>query len=122
MVTEGLAFVVEDNPDLALIFSEAVTAAGYQVETFEDGADAMRRLEETTPALVVLDLHLPGVTGPEILKFLHHNERFQKTRIMIASADERLAEQYRSWVTLVLLKPISMVQLRELAQRYLRRI
>ena len=117
---QPLAFVIEDNSDLALVFSEAMVAAGYRVETFENGEDAMRRLELIAPAMIVLDFHLPGVTGPEILKYLHYSERFWQTRIIIASADEHLAKQYRSWVTLVLLKPISMVQLRDLAQRYLK--
>jgi CheY-like chemotaxis protein len=116
-----LAFIIEDDKDLAFVFSEAITAAGYQVETFLDGNAAVARLSETIPYLVVLDLHLPGVTGPEIFKRIRSDQRLSETRIIIASADERLADQFRNQAALVLLKPISFVQLSSLAQRLLKK-
>ncbi len=116
---QPLALVIEDDEDLALVFTEAITAAGYQVETFYTGDQALKRLGQIVPYLVVLDLHLPGVTGLEILKYIRSDERMKATRVVIASADDHLAEMYRSQVTLVLLKPISMSQLRDLAQRFL---
>jgi CheY-like chemotaxis protein len=114
-----LAFVIEDDEDLALVFTESALAAGYQVETFHTGDEVMARLAEVTPYLIILDLHLPGITGPEILKRIQINEQWRTIKVIIASADDRLAEQYRSQVAMVLLKPISMVQLRDLSQRLL---
>jgi CheY-like chemotaxis protein len=118
---QPLALVIEDDRDLAFVFGEAVTAAGYRVETILDGSAAVARLSEVVPYLVVLDLHLPGVTGPEIFKHIRSDQRLSDTRIIIASADERLADNFRNQSALVLLKPISFVQLSGLAQRLLKK-
>jgi DNA-binding response OmpR family regulator len=116
-MSKPLALIVEDDEDLASIFSEATRAAGYDVETIRAGDTAMSRLYEVTPFLVVLDLHLPGVTGPQILKYIRDEHRLNKTLVIIASADDRLADYNRDKATMVLLKPISFVQLRDLTLR-----
>ena len=115
-----LALIVEDDEDLLLVFSEAVQKAGYQIEAYAAGEKALERLEETIPHLVVLDLHLPGVTGPQILNFIRSEKRLKDLRVIITSADDRLSEQLRDRTTMVLLKPVSFSQLSELAQRLLR--
>ncbi len=112
-----LALIVEDDEDLATIFTEATQAAGYDVETVRAGDLAISRLNEIVPDLIVLDLHLPVVTGPQILKHIRTDERLRKSLVIIASADDRLAEYHRDKATMVMLKPISFVQLRDLAQR-----
>jgi len=48
-----LAIVVEDDEDLASIFSEALQKANYQVETIRDGLSAQRRIIQIEPHLVV---------------------------------------------------------------------
>lgn len=53
----NLALVIEDDADLATIFAGALQAAGFAVETIRDGAQAVTRLAETIPHVVVLDLH-----------------------------------------------------------------
>lgn len=112
-----LALIVEDDEDLASIFSEATRAAGYEVETIRTGDAALARLGEVAPFMVVLDLHLPGITGPQILKYIREEDRLSKTLVLIASADDRLADYNRDKATMVLLKPISFVQLRDLTMR-----
>jgi CheY-like chemotaxis protein len=121
MEEKPLAFIVEDDVDLAFVFSEAVSSAGYQVETFYNGKNVLDRLKETAPSLLVLDLHLPGITGPDIYRQIRSDSRLANLRVIIASADERLADQFRDHAALVLLKPISMIQLRDLAQRFIKR-
>lgn len=112
-----LALIIEDDHDLAFIFTEAVSAAGYEVETFYSGFLAMQRLGEVQPHLVVLDLHLPGIAGPTILKHIRSQEKLKNVRVIVATADHILGSQLRDRITMVLLKPISFVQLSELAQR-----
>jgi len=60
-----LAIVVEDDEDLAAIFTEALQKANYQVETIRDGLSAQRRIIQIEPHLVVLDMHIPYVSGAE---------------------------------------------------------
>ena len=116
-MTKPLAIIIEDDDDLAAIFAEATQSAGYEAETIHTGDKAITRLAEVTPFLIVLDLHLPGVTGPQILRLIRADERLKNIYVVIASADDRLAEYTRDKANMVLHKPVSFVQLRDLVQR-----
>lgn len=114
---KGLALIIEDDADLVDIFSEAIHRAGYDVEKIQSGDVAIHRLGNVLPAVVVLDLHLPEVSGVELLSFMRSDERFANTRIIVVSADAALAETLRDEVDLVLIKPVPFSQLRDLAKR-----
>ena len=62
--------IVEDDPQLRDLFRLALRAAGYAVIAVEDGADALRQIEQTLPTLVVLDLALPRLDGRDVNKEL----------------------------------------------------
>jgi DNA-binding response OmpR family regulator len=108
--------IIEDDPKLNEIMLLTLQA-DFEIETCTSGDDGLRRLSEFTPQIVVLDLNLPGASGREILTAIRTDERFAKTRVILATADERQAETMTDEVDIVLLKPVSPVQLRELALR-----
>ena len=112
-----LALVIEDDNRQATVFAQALRMADFETEIIRDGREALNRLSEVVPALVVLDLHLPKVSGKDILEQIRSDDRLAKTRVMLATADPLLAESLRAEVDLVLLKPISFNQLRDLASR-----
>ncbi len=114
-----LALIIEDDPDLSTVFAEAIQAAGFSSEVYHAGDLAIKRLEGPAPHLVVLDLHLPGVTGHRILDFIKEQPHLSEVHVIVASADDRLAQSLYGKASLVLLKPISFVQLRDLAGRFL---
>ncbi|MDY6876000.1 MAG: response regulator [Chloroflexota bacterium] len=114
-MNKSFALIVEDDPDAATIFSEALQAAGFETEIIRSGDTALERLAVTTPDVVVLDLRLPHVSGPDILHRIRTDSRLTKTRIIVASAHSHIAETIRQEADLVLLKPISFSQLRALA-------
>jgi DNA-binding response OmpR family regulator len=113
----NLALVIEDDADLSEIFTKALEAAGFDVETILDGEVAQRRLGETVPGVIVLDMHLPHVDGSTLLKQIHADERLSTARIIIATADNVQAEFYRDMATIVMVKPISFSQLRDISAR-----
>jgi DNA-binding response OmpR family regulator len=115
---ENIAFVIEDDQDLSNIFTEALKAAGYQVETIRDGAIAQQRLKEANPEIIILDMHLPNIDGAQLLTQIRADERLAKTRVILATADALLGEYYNKQADLVLVKPISFSQLRDLTARY----
>ena len=115
---EKLALVIEDDPAQQDIFSHAVKMAGFTVEAIGHGGDALKRLEEVVPQLVILDLHLPSVSGDEILASIRADERLASVPVLLATADPILAEALSDSSDLVLLKPISFTQLRDLASRF----
>lgn len=114
---QPLAFIIEDDQKLATIFTEALHAAQYNTESIHSGEKAVSRLTETTPDLVVLDLHLPKVSGKDILHKIRADSRLQNTRVILATADPIVAETLREEADVVLIKPVSYSQLRDLAMR-----
>ena len=114
-MAKTLGFVIEDDEDLAVIFSEALQSAGFAVETINSGDKALARLAVAVPAVVVLDLHLPRVAGIDILHQIRADVRLAQTRVIVATAHPRMAQSLRDEADLVLLKPVSFSQLRDLA-------
>jgi DNA-binding response OmpR family regulator len=112
-----LALIIEDDVDLASIFAEALQAAQFKTEIISDGAVAQSRLQEMVPELVVLDLHLPHVSGEALLRQIRSTPALAKLKVVIASADPITADMLSPESDLVLVKPISFSQLRDLAQR-----
>lgn len=55
--------IVEDEPELASIVADYARAAGYLPVVFDDGVAALAAIRRAPPALVVLDLMLPGLDG-----------------------------------------------------------
>jgi len=114
------ALVIEDDADLAFIFAQALQEAGFDVGIIRAGDTAQARLAVETPDVVVLDLHLPHVSGAEILRQIRRDERLAGTRVIVATADPRMAELFQDQEhqpDLVLLKPITFTQMRDLAAR-----
>jgi CheY-like chemotaxis protein len=114
-----LALIIEDDERLATIFTEAVRQAGFTTRTIRRGDEAMQLLGSLEPSLVILDLHLPQVSGETILQALRQDKRLGSTRVVLATADAELAKIIEDDCDFVLVKPISFTQLRDLASRLL---
>ncbi len=66
----GRILIVDDEPNVRLVFRTALEAAGYNVEEAEDGDTALDRLEWSPADLILLDLKMPGIGGMETLQRL----------------------------------------------------
>ena len=116
-MSSKFALIIEDDIDLSTIFSEALKAAGFKTEIIRDGMAAVERLKTAVPDVVVLDLHLPNVSGDELLTQIRSDARLHDTRVIVSTADPRMADPLQEIADLVLIKPISFSQLRDLAKR-----
>lgn len=115
-----LAFVIEDDHDIANMYAQVVREAGYQVEVFHDGKLAYERLQrDTTPKLVLLDMHLPSITGNEIAWEMWFE--LEQTHIIIITADADMANIYRTKeeVDEVFVKPVPLDVLKDISSQYL---
>jgi len=112
-----LAFIIEDEQEQAEIFSRALQMAEFETEVIRNGNAALERLAAAVPTLVVLDLHLPYVSGADILQSIRADARLADTRVILATADPQMAEMLQEKSDLVLIKPVSFYQLRDLAAR-----
>jgi two-component system alkaline phosphatase synthesis response regulator PhoP len=62
--------LVEDSKFLRVATERALSKAGYEVICAGDGDEALRLAREHTPGLVLLDIMLPKMSGPDVLKAL----------------------------------------------------
>ena len=114
---QPLAFIIEDDKNLANAFGQALAEASYEVEVIRDGHQALKRLREESPRTVILDLHIPFLSGEEILNYIRLDQRLTDTKVIITTADDRRGEELRDLADLVLIKPIGFRQLRDMAFR-----
>src|SRR6516225_5352858 len=66
----GEIFVVDDDPAVRETLSVVLSAGGYEVICFADGAALLAVARNRTPACILLDVHIPGKSGLDILKEL----------------------------------------------------
>lgn len=59
----ALVLIVDDDPDLLELEGEALATAGYRVAKAHDGADALQRIAEERPQLILLDMRMPVMDG-----------------------------------------------------------
>ena len=115
-MSEYLALIIEDDEDLSEIFGQALTAAGYTIEVIRDGRAAQERIKQVVPTVITLDMHIPQISG-DILLQVRGDERLAKTKVVVTTADAQMGESMRSIADLVLIKPITFSQLRDLTAR-----
>jgi FixJ family two-component response regulator len=70
-ISRGEIFVVDDDPAVRETLSIVLSAAGYQVICFADGTALLAVARSRIPACILLDVHIPGRSGLDILKELH---------------------------------------------------
>jgi FixJ family two-component response regulator len=70
-LSRGEIFVVDDDPAVRDTLSMVLSAGGYEVICFADGAALLAIARTRTPSCILLDVHIPGKSGLDILKELH---------------------------------------------------
>jgi FixJ family two-component response regulator len=95
MGQEGLAageiFVVDDDPAIRAVLTTVFTREGFQVTSFADGASFLASARTCTPVCVILDVHIPGKSGLDILKELNAQEYPAPIFIMSGQGDIPMA-------------------------------
>jgi two-component system phosphate regulon response regulator PhoB len=85
--------VVDDEPDIVALVAYHLARAGYRVTTASSGTEALTLAQRDRPALIVLDLMLPGISGYEVLERLRAGERTRYIAVLMLTA--RREEQDR---------------------------
>ncbi len=66
--SERSVLIIEDDPDLLSLMEMILSDAGYRVRTAADGGTALRQIAEAMPALILLDMRMPGMNGWEFAR------------------------------------------------------
>jgi two-component system phosphate regulon response regulator PhoB len=78
--------VVDDEPDIVALVAYHLVKAGYRVSTASSGPDAVAQARQERPALIVLDLMLPGMSGFEVLEQLRAEEGTRDVAVLMLTA------------------------------------
>jgi DNA-binding response OmpR family regulator len=81
-----LIYVVEDDPDVSQLIEHNLRTAGYEVSTFFSGAPVVPLAARVKPALFLLDIMLPGISGFDLCRQIRQHEQLAKTPIIFLSA------------------------------------
>jgi two-component system phosphate regulon response regulator PhoB len=78
--------VAEDEADVLQLVNLALQRAGFEVLKAEDGATAVRLAREHSPALIVMDIMMPGMTGLEACRLLKQDSRTMRIPVVMLTA------------------------------------
>ena len=117
--------VVDDEPDIVALVAYHLARAGYAVSTASSGVEALAKANAELPALVVLDLMLPGISGFEVLERLRANPTTARIAVLTLTARREEPDRVRG-LTLgaddYLTKPFSPQELTLRVGAILRRV
>jgi DNA-binding response OmpR family regulator len=85
--------IVDDSRFLRVANERALVKAGYEVITAADGEEGLRLAIEQKPDLVVLDMLLPKLSGPEVLRALRKNPETAAIPVMVLTSLPQTNEQ-----------------------------
>jgi len=78
--------LVEDSKFLRAATERVLTKAGYQVICAGDGDDALELAGSSLPHLIILDMMLPKLSGPEVLRSLKNNDQTAHIPVLVLSS------------------------------------
>jgi len=112
--------VVDDDTALIEFVIEALQEAGYLGCAAYDGESALWAIETARPALVLLDFHMPGLTGLDVLKRLHRINLSHVPIILMTGDATAMTQLPRTAFPEYLLKPFELDTLLACVARYVR--
>lgn len=114
--------VVDDDPHSREIVRAYLESRGFPVTTAAHGEEALALLESVRPAVVLLDVMMPGIDGWEVARRIRNHPRCGRTRVIMLTARSDFAdmqEGLRAGADDYMVKP---VRLEELATRVRRNL
>ena len=90
MMEQATILVVEDDAQVQGVLTEHLVNLGYGIVTTASAEEALQRVEETTPDLILTDVHMGGMSGIDLCAWLKHDPRFQFTPVIIITGQSDL--------------------------------
>jgi signal transduction histidine kinase len=82
----GDVLIVDDFPDTLVLYEAMLAEDGHRVRTAQSGLEALRRVDEREPELVLLDVSMPGLDGVEVLRRLRARRGGGPAVLMLTAA------------------------------------
>ena len=92
-VSKSKVLLVDDSKFLRMANDRALARAGYQVTTAADGEEALRVANDQLPDIILLDMMLPKISGPEVLKALKANPATMDIPVIVLTSLSQMNEE-----------------------------
>lgn len=89
--------IVEDEVSIIELLTLVLVREGYEVHVCQSGRDAISKIKEVHPHLIILDVMLPGLDGSAIIKIMEQDEEISSIPVLVTSAlleSEKLFQPY----------------------------
>ncbi len=104
--------LVEDDPKEQVLYRAELRNEGYDVILASDGREALEKVQQGMPDLVILDIWMPGMDGIDSLGYILRENR--KLPVILYSSDPSYKNDFRSWsADAYLLKSSDLTELKE---------
>jgi CheY-like chemotaxis protein len=103
--------IAEDDDHMRDALQELLVSEGYRVITAEDGLEALDWMSRVSVDLVIVDILMPGLGGPELIRRLRETSEWAGTPILVLSGYADLARYRDLPVNDVQLKPFKLADL-----------
>jgi DNA-binding response OmpR family regulator len=113
--------IIDDDPDIRILMDALMKQQGYEVETASRREEAMDKLEEFRPSVILLDVLLSGSDGREICQEIKANSSMQHIPVIMFSAHPGAADNIESYgADDFITKPINTDTLLEKMNRFVK--
>ena len=100
--------VADDEKDIRIFTDRTLTREGHTVTLAIDGEEATSYMNQNDYDLVILDIMMPNMNGPEVVKYMKNDERLRNVPILLFSASgpiHNLGDEVKDMVDAYLRKP-----------------
>jgi len=114
--------VVDDEPHIVRLIQVNLERHGYQVETANNGAQALAKIRDSRPDLVVSDVMMPEMDGFELLANIRRDPMLMELPVIMLTAkaqDRDVMDGYKTGADMYLTKPFNPAELIAFSKRIL---
>lgn len=87
--------IADDNENIREALASILEDAGHTLWIAKDGADALRKVREISPDILILDVMMPEMSGIDVCRTIKNDPNLKKTFVLMLSAKGQVTEQER---------------------------
>ena len=119
--SKPLAVVIDDEPSAAKLLERMAMQAGYATLVAQDGEKGLALIRKHNPAIILLDLAMPKVSGHDVLEELRNDPELASTPVVIVSVNDDRKTTIEAGACEHLIKPISRTEVSGVLAQYAKR-
>lgn len=121
-MSAGRILVVDDEPQIRRIMRTALTGAGYEVDDAKTGEEALEKVRDFRPDLVLLDINMPGMGGLAACKTIRDDTNIAIIMLTVRNTEKDKVEALDAGADDFVVKPFSTPELLARIRAALRRL